>query len=108
MEREHLKCFFQADVANGLSAIPLRPAHIYKTGFTTHIGQGLTGGPSTYSKGKDMITRLMLEPHAEPALDEAGGEDYVFRHFVDDDVRGARKFEDLFKFMWFHYCPRIL
>ncbi|OAF60732.1 hypothetical protein VC83_03480 [Pseudogymnoascus destructans] len=69
-----IKTFFQADGANGFWAIPLHHRHIYKTGFSTHIGQmaylrmgqGLTGAPSTYSKAKDIITGPIPEPFPEP------------------------------------------
>lgn len=47
--------------SNGVWAIPMHSAHIYKTGLSTQMAylrmaQGLTGAPSTYSKAKDIIT----------------------------------------------------
>ena len=108
-----LKHFFQADAANGFWAIKVYRPHAYKLGFAAYnghycylrMGQGITGGPGTYSRLKDIVTGPIPTPDAEPPLTDASSS--FFDHFVDDDVGGARTFEDMFQFLHEHYFPRL-
>ncbi|KFY93051.1 hypothetical protein V498_04584 [Pseudogymnoascus sp. VKM F-4517 (FW-2822)] len=63
---------------------------------------------STYSKAKDIITGPIPKPFPEPALHENAPDKCVFSHFVDDDMGGARTFEDLFQWLWMHYFPLLV
>ena len=70
------------------------------------MGQGLTGGPGTYARLKDLVTGDIPEPFPEPALRSAEGR-AVFEYFVDDDLGGADTRDQLARFMHHHYFPRI-
>ncbi|KFY06375.1 hypothetical protein V492_08060, partial [Pseudogymnoascus sp. VKM F-4246] len=32
----------------------------------------------------------------------------IIAHFIDDDMGGARMFEDLLQWLWYDYFPRLL
>ena len=114
VSQEHVKVKFQVDASNGYWAIKLHPAHAYKSAFSSafgqfaylRMGQGLTGGPATYSKLKDIVTGEIPEPDPEPALSNVAPE-IMFAHFVDDDLGGAPTFEALINFLHNHYFPRL-
>lgn len=103
LSRSDLKVFFSADAANGYWAVTLYPPHLYKTAVIcmygqvayTRIGQGLTGGCSTYARLKDIVTGPIPSPEREPALRKAQP-GVTFAHFVDDDHGGADTFANLF------------
>lgn len=71
------------------------------------MGQGLTGGPSTYSRLKDIVTGPIPQPHTEPALANVDPKRIVSRHFVDDNVGGYTNFDTLYEFLHTHYFPRL-
>ena len=54
--------------------------------------QGLSGGPGTYTKLKDVATGPIPEPLPEPPLEEAV-KDCWFAFFVDDDIIGGKDFD---------------
>lgn len=74
--QEGCNVFFACDGSNGYWGVPTAQADIYKTAFTTpngqfawtRIGQGLTGGPFTYSKFGNIAFGDIPQPAAEPAL----------------------------------------
>lgn len=110
--QKHLKCFFQADAANGFWAVPMWRNHIYKTAFVclfgqlayTRIGQGLAGSPRTFAKLKDIMTGPIPSPEPEPSLRDVGSTE--FAHFVDDDLGASPSFDDMLDFLHHHYLPR--
>jgi len=64
----------------------------------TRMGQGLTGSYGTYAKLKDIVTRPIPKPLAEPALRDCSPT-AVFEHFIDDDNGGSESFKDLLAFL---------
>lgn len=114
LSQARIKCYFSADASNGYYAVPLYEPHIYKTAFSTIIGQlayrrmgqGFTGAAGTYAKLKDIVRGLISSPDPEPALWECNSK-AVFGHFSDDDNGGAEDFESLVNFLDEHYFPRI-
>lgn len=114
MSQTWLKCFFETDASNGYWAIPLWESHAYKTAFSTckgqycygRMGQGLTGGPATYTRLKNIVTGDIPPPFPEPSLSDVSPGKVEFDNFVDDDSGGADTFESLFNFLHSHYFPR--
>ncbi|KAJ5697747.1 hypothetical protein N7488_011431 [Penicillium malachiteum] len=62
--------------------------------------QGLTGGPGTYVRLKDLFTGCVPEPNSEPALDE---QSVFFTCFQDDDFGAAETAQQMFDFLHNHY-----
>ena len=87
--------------------------HQYKTAFISSLGQfcyqrmgqGLTGGPATYTRLKDLVTGPIPSLNQEPALSDISDET-MFGSFMDDDFGGASEEENLFNFLHNHYFPR--
>lgn len=108
------KVLFKADASNGYWAVPLNRQHQYKTAFHTiygqfmylRMGQGLSGGPGTYTRLKDIATGRIPAPLAEDPLDSVM-KDVWFGFFMDDDTGGGRDFDSLFCFLHEHYFPRL-
>ena len=109
-----MTCFFTADAANRYWAVPLHLPHAYKTAFYAYdgqycylrMGQGLTGGPATYSRLKDIVTGRIPGPSPEPALSDIG-RNTIFGHFMDDDFGGGESFDVVEWFLHHHYFPRL-
>ena len=82
VSRNGMNTFFTADAANGYWAVPLHLKHAYKTAFNAfdgqycylRMGQGLTGGPATYSRLKDLVTGRIPGPDPEPALSDTSSD----------------------------------
>ena len=115
LSQPNISHLFKCDASNGYWAVPIHPAHYYKTGFACHLGQycylkmgqGLTGGAGTYARLKDLAMGNIPEPNSEPALADVDEEETVFLHFMDDDVGGASSFDRLLGFLHYHYFPRV-
>lgn len=107
------KVYFQADAANGFWAVPLNPAHAYKTAFATplgqfhylRMGQGLCGAPQTYTRLKDFMRGPIPAFDPEPSLNAAM--EGAFECFVDDGFGAHTSFKAQFDFLYQWYFPRL-
>jgi hypothetical protein len=70
------------------------------------MGQGLTGGPGTYTRLKDIVTGPIPKLHAEPALNWVSS-NTAFDFFVENDIGGAVSIRSLINFLHNHYFPRL-
>lgn len=142
--RDGCNVFFACDGSNGYWGVPTAQADIYKTAFTTpngqfawtRIGQGLTGGPFTYSKFGNIAYGRIPAPEEEPALhgthnlpprqrpysaedtdrmdlqpeEPTGnpvlGEKVNFSFFMDDSYGSASSFDAMAQFLHYHFFPR--
>lgn len=113
--RPWVQCMFKSDASNGYWAVCTYKKHVYKSAFSSSLGQwaywrmgqGLTGACGTYAQLKDIVTGSIPGPSPEPALNMAMPGRAVFDHFVDDDIGGADSFESLYDFLNDHYFPRL-
>ncbi|RDI83557.1 hypothetical protein Vi05172_g6513 [Venturia inaequalis] len=113
--RPWVVCMFKSDASNGYWAVCTYKKHVYKTAFSSsmgqwaywRMGQGLTGACGTYAQLKDIVTGSIPTPDPEPALNMAMPGRAVFDHFVDDDIGGADGFDSLYEFLHEHYFPRL-
>jgi len=56
------------------------------------MGQGLLGGPLTYSKLKDIVIGLILRPHLELVLCNINCIKIVSQHFINNDYSRYKDF----------------
>ena len=68
--------------------------------------QGLTGGPATYSRLKDIVTGRISSPFPESALANVSN-DTIFGHFMDDDFGGGETSDIVDWYLHHHYFPRL-
>lgn len=131
--REGCDLYFACDGSNGYWGVPTAQADIFKTAFTTpngqfawtRIGQGLKGGPFTYSRFGNIAFGAIPGPVPEPALQgshrvtvsqpyaplkhSAGsdGPDQVnFSFFMDDTYGSSSSFESMAQFLHEDFFPR--
>ena len=109
-----IQIIFQCEAANGYWAILLHESHQYKTAFRTCIGhycyrrmgQGLTGGPATYTRLKDLAMGPIPGPEGEPALAGVAA-DTMLKSFMDDNFGEADTVMDLYNLLHHHYFPLL-
>lgn len=116
LSRSSRRYFFSNDAAYGFYAVPLYPAHAYKTAFNTALGQycynrmpmGLTGAPATYARLKDIAFGPVPAPYKEDGVCyRAQQANVLFKYFCDDDYGAADGFQELFDFLHDLYFPRL-
>ena len=111
-----LVVYFQADAANGYSAVPLAQEHAYKTAFSTHhgqyhylltMGQGPSRAPQMYLRLKDTLAGPILEPNKEPVLDQCDMCGGSFQYFINEDFGAHGTYHDQWTFLHQGYFPRL-
>jgi hypothetical protein len=67
--------------------------------YYLRIGQGLTRAPRIFNRLKEFITRDVLSPKAEKALERVN-KDIRFTYFIDNDFIGAPIVAKLIDFLY--------
>ena len=107
--------FFQANAFNKYYVVFMFISHVYRTRFLStiehycyfRIKQNLIDAFETYSKFKNIQTKNILSSNFEFAFSNVL-KDIMFFYFMNDEFDETKTFDDLIKFLHFHYFSRLI